>query len=140
MHGMKIYIAWRLTMDKLNVAFHVSVLTVPDFVTVDKFPAWLQHEASAIQELSPENSLIIVRLFLASRIKASIPRKKLDVLLQEITNKHPAIFRVEMVVVEDALDMDEIELIESDAESELAELLKSVERFQQQKEAKNKLH
>jgi hypothetical protein len=127
-------------VENLNVAFHVSVLTVPDFVTADKFPAWLQHEASSIQDFSPKNGLTIIRLFLANRIKADIPRKKLDTLLQSITNKYPAIFRVEMVVIEEALDIDEIRLIASDAENELAELLKSVERFQQQKEAKSKLH
>jgi hypothetical protein len=127
-------------VENLNVAFHVSVLTVPDFVTADKFPAWLQHEASSIQDFSPQNGLTIIRFFLANRIKADIPRKKLDTLLQSITNKYPAIFRVEMVVIEEALDIDEIRLIASDAENELAELLKSVERFQQQKEAKSKLH
>ena len=44
-------------MDKLNVEFHVSVLTVPSFVSADKFPEWLHHEALAIQDLSDDNSL-----------------------------------------------------------------------------------
>ncbi|HWU98023.1 MAG TPA: hypothetical protein VN114_05890 [Oxalicibacterium sp.] len=127
-------------MGNLNVDFHVSVLTVPDFVTPEDFPAWLRHEASAIQDLSRKNSLTIVRLFLASRIKAAIPRKKLDALLQTVTNSYPAIFRMEMVVIDEALDHDEIELIESDAEQELAEILEIAERVQQQKEAKGRLH
>ena len=127
-------------MGNLNVDFHVSVLTVPDFVTPEDFPGWLRHEASAIQDLSRRNSLTIVRLFLASRIKAAIPRKKLDALLQTVTNSYPAIFRMEMVVVDEALDHEEIELIESDAEQELAEILEIAERVQQQKEAKGRLH
>ena len=127
-------------MDKLNVDFHVSVLTVPDFVTPEDFPVWLRHEASAIQDLSPQNSLTIVRLFLASRIKAVIPRKKLDALLQAVTDSYPAIFRMEMVVVDQALNYDEIELIESDAEQDLAEILEIAERVQQQREAKGRLH
>jgi hypothetical protein len=127
-------------MNKLNVDFHVSVLTVPDFVSPEEFPAWLRHEASAIQDLSEKNSLTIVRLFLASRIKEAIPRKKLDDLLQTVTNSYPAIFRMEMVVINEALNHDEIELIASDAEQELAEILKIAERVQQQKEAKSRLH
>jgi hypothetical protein len=127
-------------MGNLNVDFHVSVLTVPDFVKPEDFPAWLRHEASAIQDLSQRNSLTIVRLFLDSRIKAAIPRKKLDALLQTVTNSYPAIFRMEMVVVDEALDHDEIELIESDAEQELAEILEIAERVQQQREAKGRLH
>jgi hypothetical protein len=127
-------------MSNLNVDFHVSVLTVPDFVTPEDFPTWLRHEASAIQDLSRKNSLTIVRLFLASRIKAAIPRNKLDALLQNVANNYPAIFRMEMVVIDDALDHDEIELIEADAEQELAEILEIAERVQQQKEAKSKLH
>jgi len=127
-------------MEKLNVAFHVAVLTVPDFVQVDDFPAWLRHEASAIQDLSRDNSLTIVRLFLASRIKLAIPRKKLDALLQGVTDNFPAIFRMEMVVIEEALDCDEIEMIESEAEEELAEILEMASRVQQLKEAKSRLH
>lgn len=127
-------------MDNLDVAFHVSVLTVPDTVTPRQFSGWLRREASAIQDLSQKNSLTIVRLFLARRIKQAIPRKKLDMLFQGLMDLYPAIFRVEMVVVDEALDHEEIELIESDAEEELAALLQIVERFQEQKEAKKKLH
>jgi hypothetical protein len=127
-------------MDNLNVQFHVSVLTVPDSIAPTQFSGWLHREALAIQELAADNSLTIVRLFLATRIKEAWTRKKLDILLQGVTDKYPHIFRVEMVVVDDALNIDEIELIQSEAEKELAELLESVERFQQQKDAKRKLH
>jgi hypothetical protein len=129
-----------VTLENLNVEFHVSVLTVPGFITSEKFPSWLLHEAAAIQALSEKNSLTIVRLYLASRIKEDISRKKLDELLQSIADKYPAIFRVEMKVIEDGLDYDEIEQIESEVEGELAELLKSIEQFQQQKDAKGRLH
>jgi hypothetical protein len=127
-------------MSNLNVDFHVSVLTVPDFVTPEEFPNWLRREVSAIQDLSERNSLTIVRLFLASRIKEAIPRKKLDALLQSLTDSYPAIFRMEMKVISEALDRDEIEQIESNAEQELAEILEMAERMQQQREAKSRLH
>ncbi len=127
-------------MDSLNVQFHVSVLTVPSFVSADQFPEWLRREALAIQELSEDNSLTILRLFLAARIKEAWGRKKLDVLLQAITDKYPHIFRVEMVVIDNQLNIDEKELIQSEAEKELAQILETVRQFQELKIAKSKLH
>lgn len=127
-------------MDNLNVQFHVSVLTVPSFVSADLFPEWLHREALAIQELSEDNSLTILRLFLAARIKEAWGRKKLDALLQAITDKYPHIFRVEMVVIDNQLNVDEKELIQSEAEQELAQILEAVKQFQELKIAKSKLH
>lgn len=127
-------------MDNLNVQFHVSVLTVPSFITAEQFPEWLHREALAIQELSENNSLTIVRLFLAARIKEALGRKKLDVLLQAVTDKYPHIFRVEMVVIDNQLNIDEKELIQSDAESELAQILETVKQLQELQIAKSKLH
>lgn len=127
-------------MDSLNVQFNVTVLTVPPFITPAEFPNWLQHEAHALQDLAADNSLIIVRLFLDKRIKDVITRKQLDALMQKTTDKYPHIFRMEIMVIEDDLDNDEIERIQSDTEQGLAELLESVERFQEQKIAKGKLH
>ncbi len=129
-----------MMMDNLNVQFHVSVLTVPSFVSADQFPEWLHREALAIQELSEDNSLTIVRLFLAARIKEAWGRKKLDVLLQAITDKYPHIFRVEMVVIDNQLNIDEKELIQSDAENELAQILETVKQLQELQIAKSKLH
>ena len=127
-------------MDNLNVQFHVSVLTVPSFVTTEQFADWLHREALAIQELSEDNSLTIVRLFLAARIKEALGRKKLDVLLQAVTDKYPHIFRVEMVVIDNQLNIDEKELIQSDAENELAQILETVKQLQELQIAKSKLH
>lgn len=127
-------------MDSLNVKFHVSVLTVPSFITAEQFPQWLQREAVAIQDLSEDNDLTVLRLFLASRIKEVLGKKKLDVLLQAVTDKYPRIFLVEMVVITNKLNIDEIELIQSDAENELAQILESVKQFQELKIAKSKLH
>jgi hypothetical protein len=127
-------------MDNLNVQFHVSVLTVPSFVTAEQFPEWLHREALAIQELSEDNSLTIVRLFLAKRIKEVLGQKKLDVLLQAITDRYPHIFRVEMVVIDNQLNIDEKELIQSDAENELAQILETVKQLQELQIAKSKLH
>lgn len=124
----------------MNVQFNVSVLAVPSFVRPDEFSKWLHHETRALQDLADDNSLIIVRLYLPQRIKDVWSRKELDALLQGITDKYPQIFRTEMVVIEDDLKLSEVELLQSDAEKEIAALMESMERYQEQMIARSKLH
>lgn len=127
-------------MNTLDVQFNVSVLTVPSFVQPESFSDWLHHEARALQDLAENNSLIIIRLYLAKRIKIAWERKQLDDVLQGLTSKYPHIFRVEMVVTENDLLPGEIALLQSDADNEISELMKSVEHFQEQQDAWRKLH
>lgn len=127
-------------MNPLDVQFNVNVLTVPTFIQPNEFSGWLHQEARALQDLAEDNSLIIVRLYLAQRIKDAWTRKELDVLLQGITEKYPHIFRVEMIVIEEDLNLSEIEMLQSDGDEEIARLMESVERYQDQKIARGKLH
>jgi len=127
-------------MHPLNVQFNVNVLTVPSFIQPDEFSSWLHQESRALQDLAEDNSLIIVRLYLAQRIKDVWSKQELDVLLQGITEKYPRIFRVEMIVIEEDLNLSEIELLQSDGNKEIADLMESMERFQEQQIARSKLH
>lgn len=127
-------------MDKLNMQFHVSVLTVPNFVSPDQFSEWLHREVLAIHGLDEDNSLTIIRLFLATRINDALGRKKLDVLLQAITDRYPHIFRIEMTVIDKQLIYNEKERIQLDAESELSQILDTVKQLQKLQIAKRKLH
>ncbi|GGI18146.1 hypothetical protein [Oxalicibacterium faecigallinarum] len=127
-------------MNPLNVQFNVNVLTVPSFIQPSEFSTWLHQEARALQDLADDNSLIIVRLYLAQRIKAEWSRKDLDALLQGITAKYPHIFRVEMIVIEEDLKLSEIEMLQSDGDKEIASLMESMERYQNEQIARSKLH
>lgn len=127
-------------MNPLNVQFNVNVLTVPSFIQPNEFSNWLHQESRALQDLSDDNSLIIVRLYLAQRIKDEWAKPELDVLLQGITEKYPHIFRVEVIVIEEDLNLSEIELLQSDGDKEIADLMESMERYQEQQIARSKLH
>lgn len=127
-------------MDDLNAQFHVAVLTVPDIVTPEQFPSWFRREALAIQESCAGNSFAIVRLFLPSRVRATYSAKKLDALMQSITEKYKNIHLVELIIVDEALNNDEMKIIQSDAEQELANLLESIAQFQQHKNDRSRLH
>ena len=127
-------------MNPLNVQFNVNVLTVPSFIQPNEFSTWLHQESRALQDLADDNSLIIVRLYLAQRIKDVWTKPELDVLLQGITEKYPHIFRVEMIVIEEDLNLSEIELLQSDGDKEIADLMESMEQYQQHQIARSKLH
>jgi len=127
-------------MNPLNLQFNVNVLTVPSFIQPNEFSTWLHQESRALQDLADDNSLIIVRLYLAQRIKDVWTKPELDVLLQGITEKYPHIFRVEMIVIEEDLNLSEIELLQSDGDKEIANLMESMEQYQQQQIARSKLH
>ena len=127
-------------MNPLNLQFNVNVLTVPSFIQPNEFSTWLHQESRALQDLADDNSLIIVRLYLAQRIKDVWTKPELDVLLQGITEKYPHIFRVEMIVIEEDLNLSEIELLQSDGDKEIADLMESMEQYQQQQIARSKLH
>lgn len=127
-------------MDPLNVQFRVAVLTVPDIVAPEQFPSWLRREALEIQESCSSNSFVTVSLFLPKRIRAVHSAKKLDALMQSITDKYKNIYRVDLVIVDEPLNTEEMELIQSDAEKDYAKLLESVMRLQAQKDEKSRLH
>jgi hypothetical protein len=127
-------------MDELNVDFRVAVLTVPDIVANEEFPRWLRREILAIQETCTSNSFAIVRLFLPSRVRDHFSHASIDKLLQSLADKHKNIRRVELVVVDEPLNMDEMEIIRTEAEKELADVLESVARIQQQKNERSRLH
>lgn len=127
-------------MEDLNVQFRVAVLTVPDVVAPEQFPSWLRREALEIQESCAANSFVTMSLFLPTLIRAGITVKKLDALMQTITDRYKNIYRVDLVVVEDPPNAEEIEFIQSDAEKDFANLLNSVAQIQAEKIRKSRLH
>lgn len=96
----------------------ISLVNVPADVSALKLRGFLRAEAEDIQRKATEHSLFIVRLFLPERLLFAVTQKKVDVLLQDITNKYESIQRVELVVVKQSLDlaqmMEEAKLAEED--------------------------
>jgi hypothetical protein len=96
----------------------ISLVNVPADVSPLKLRGFLRAEAEDIQRKATEHSLFIVRLFLPERLLFAVTQKKVDVLLQDITNKYESIQRVELVVVKQSLNavqmMEEAKLAEED--------------------------
>lgn len=101
-----------------NIQFRISLVSVPPEISPLKLRGFLRSEAEDIQSKATEHSLFIVRLFLPERLLFAVTQKKVDVLLQDITNKYESIQRVELVVVKQSLNavqmMEEAKLAEED--------------------------
>lgn len=101
-----------------NIQFRISLVSVPADVSPLKLRGFLRSEAEDIQSKATEHSLFIVRLFLPERLLFAVTQKKVDVLLQDITNKYESIQRVELVVVKQSLNavqmMEEAKLANED--------------------------
>lgn len=91
-----------------NIPFRISALNIPDDLSPLKLRGYLQREAANIQRLSGGKGYTIIRLFLPERLRLQFTQKKLDVLLQSIVDKHPAIHRVELERTERPLTLAEM--------------------------------
>jgi hypothetical protein len=95
----------------------MSILNTDDALSPLKFRGWLRGEAEDIQAGAVEHDLIIIRLFMPEKLRFLLTQKKLDSILQGITDKLPNIYRIELIRVQKSLDHQEM--------SEAAELAKS---------------
>ena len=87
-----------------NVEINIAVLHPPASISALKLRSWLHYEAGELQQIYGPNSFNIIRLYLTKRMKFSFPQKKLDALLQSVTDKQKTIFRIDLVTVDVQLD------------------------------------
>lgn len=113
-----------------NIPFRISALNIPDNLSPLKLRGYLQREAADIQRLSGDKGYTIIRLFLPERLRLQFTQKKLDVLLQSIVDKHPAIHRVELERTERSLTLAEIVEVGRQEEAFMDETLKGARQME----------
>ena len=107
---------------------HIVILNPGVEITPLRLRGWLQKEAAAIGKRANPGDGAILRLFLTKKLRYGLPAKKLDAILQALTEKHPVILRIETQLVEAPLTEDEMA-----EQTRLANL--HVEKFRQRAEA-----
>jgi hypothetical protein len=112
-----------------NVQLRISVLNAPDDLSPLKLRGWLLQQAKEIQEISGEGVYTRIKLFLTIRQRYAFTQKKLDVLLQGIVDKFPAIHGIELLASENSLTSEEMKAVSADAKSELNEMSRSLDDF-----------
>lgn len=115
-----------------NVHLRMSVINTPDDLSPLKLRGWLMQQAREIQDMSGEHAYTRIRLFLTKRQRFAFTQKKLDVLLQGIVDKFPAIHGIELVEVEQSLTNEQMQAAAKDADAELTELRNSLDEYLEQ--------
>jgi hypothetical protein len=112
-----------------NIQLRISVINAPDDLSPLKLRGWLLGQAREIQAMSTKNAYIRIKLFLTTRQRFSFTQKKLDVLLQGIVDKFPAIHGIELISGDQSLTVQEMKVASDLANSELEEMGKSLDSF-----------
>lgn len=106
---------------------HIVILNPGVEITPLRLRGWLHKEAAAIDKRANPGDGAILRLFLTKKLRYGLPAKKLDAILQALTEKYPVILRIETQLVEAPLTEDEMA-----EQTRLANV--HVERFRQRAE------
>lgn len=104
----------------------MSILNADDKLSPLKFRGWLRGEAEDIQSHAHEFDLIIIRLFMPEKLMLLLTQRKLDDILQGITNKLKNIYRIELVAVTKSLSAQEMTEAAEEAKVNLAEMAKEL--------------
>ena len=112
-----------------NVQLRLSIINTPDDLSPLKLRGWLLQQAREIQEMSSDYAYTRIKLFLSKRQRFAFTQRKLDVLLQGIVDKYPAIHSIELAEVEKSLTNDQIQDACNMASAELNELSGSLDEL-----------
>lgn len=110
-----------------NVQGRISIINVPDDISALKFRSFFKKEAADVQAKITGEGFAIIRLFLPDSIRYAIGQRKLDSLLQEVVDKHPNIYRVELIKVAKSLSVNDMQKAAADAEQDLHTIADEIE-------------
>jgi len=87
----------------------IAILNPGVEITPLRLRGWLQKEAAAINNRCGSDDGAILRLFLTRRLRYAFTGDKLDAMLRMLTERYPAILRIETQLVEAPLTPDGME-------------------------------
>lgn len=114
---------------------HIAILNPGVEITPLRLRGWLQKEAATIQNRAKPGDGAILRLFLTRKLRYGLAGKKLDAILQALTEKHPAVLRIEVQLVENPLSEDEMAEQTRIANADLQKFAQRAEDYARRKQA-----
>lgn len=107
-----------------NGQFKISILNPSADISALKLRGWLYSKAEQINSTMTEHDYALIRLFIQSHIRFAFTQKKIDALMQGVTEKYEHIFQVELFVVDKPLTAEQIQKEYEIANNELSEMVK----------------
>lgn len=104
----------------------MTILNASETLSALKFRGWLRGEAEDIQANTHENDLIIIRFYMPDNLRLLMPQRKIDDILQGITNKFYNIQTIELIAVRNSLNEMEMAAATEVGKEDLAEMAKEI--------------
>ena len=114
---------------------HIAILNPGVEITALRLRGWLQKEAAVINNRANPGDGAILRLFLTKQLRYGLPGKKLDAILQALTEKYPAVLRIEVQLIEAPLTADEMAEQTRIANADLQKFMQRAEEYAKRKQA-----
>jgi hypothetical protein len=114
---------------------HIIILNPGVEITPLRLRGWLQKEAAAVNNRANPGDGAILRLFLTKKLRYGLPGKKLDAILQALTERYPAILRIEVQLIEAPLTDGEMAEQTRIANADLQKFVQRAEEYAQRKQA-----
>jgi hypothetical protein len=112
----------------------IAILNPGVEITPLRLRGWLQKEAAEVNARANPGDGAILRLFLTPKLRYAFTGDKLDAILQTLTERYPAILRIETQLVDTPLDAAAMETQTSKANADLQKLTQLAEEYTQRKQ------
>lgn len=113
----------------------IAILNPGVEVTPLRLRGWLQKEAAAVNHRANPGDGAILRLFLTRKLRYAFTGEKLDAMLQTLTERYPAILRIEIQLVEAPLTDAGIEAQTRNANMDLQKFVRRAEEYARRRQA-----
>jgi hypothetical protein len=114
---------------------HIAILNPGVEITPLRLRGWLQKEAAAINNRANPGDGAILRLFLTKKLRYAFTGDKLDAMLRTLTERYPAILRIETQLVEAPLSAEAMEEQTRIANADLQKFMQRAEEYAKRKQA-----
>ena len=114
---------------------HIAILNPGVEITPLRLRGWLQKEAAAINNRANPGDGAILRLFLTKKLRYAFTGDKLDAMLRTLTERYPAILRIETQLVEAPLNAEAMEEQTRIANADLQKFMQRAEEYAKRKQA-----
>ena len=114
---------------------HIAILTPGVEITPLRLRGWLQKEAAVINNRANPGDGAILRLFLTKKLRYAFTGDKLDAMLRTLTERYPAILRIETQLVEAPLNAEAMEEQTRIANADLQKFMQRAEEYAKRKQA-----
>ncbi|MFN3716532.1 MAG: hypothetical protein ACK4R8_07380 [Thiobacillus sp.] len=113
----------------------IAILNPGVEITPLRLRGWLQKEAAAVNNRASPGDGAILRLFLTKKLRYAFTGDRLDTMLRTLTERYPAILRIETQLLEAPLNAEDMEAQTRIANADLQKFIQRAEAYAKNRQA-----